>query len=293
MKIQGIYVPATTPFDHNGDLYKVKVRHNIEKWNQTALTGYVLCGSTGEAVHLSVEERLQLFEWYAESSSPEKMLIAGTGMESARETIKLTNRAAEMGFKAALVLTPNYYTAIMQRPESQLLFFRTVADQSKIPVMLYHYPQVSGITLQPEVVGKLAAHPNIVGMKDSSGNLEGTKAYIAAAGPDFQVLAGSSKVLVDSLAAGCSGAILALANPLPFTCISIWEAHRTRAFDAAQDWQTRTRQASEVTSQFGVPGVKCAMDLKGYYGGVPRIPLAPVNATAKGKIEAAFEGLKG
>ena len=153
MKLQGIYAPTATPFDHNGEMYKIKVQHNIEKWNRTGLSGYVVCGSTGEAVYLSTEERIQQFAWYAEFSDPEKTLIAGTGLEGARETIKLTNKAAELGYKAALVLTPNYFTSLMARPESQLLFFRTVADQSKIPVLLYNYPQVSGIALDAETVG--------------------------------------------------------------------------------------------------------------------------------------------
>ncbi len=295
VKLQGIYAPTTTPFDHNSDMYKIKVQHNIEKWNRTGLAGYVVCGSTGEAVYLSTEERIQQFAWYAEFSTPEKTLIAGTGLESARETIKLTNKAAELGFKAALVLTPNYFTSLMAKPESQLLFFRTVADQSKIPVLLYNYPQVTGIALEPDTVAKLAEHPNIVGMKDSSGDLEGTKRYLAAAAaPTFQVLTGSSTCLADSLASGCPGAILALANPIPFACLSIYEANRKREYDAAQDWQNRILQASKLlSSKYGVPGVKHAMDLKGYYGGVPRIPLAPLTAAGKAEVEAAFADIKG
>lgn len=294
MKLQGIYAPTATPFDHNGDMYKIKVQHNIEKWNRTGLSGYVVCGSTGEAVYLSNEERIQQFAWYAEFSTPEKTLIAGTGLESARETVKLTNKAAEMGYTAALVLTPNYFTSIMARPESQLLFFRTVADQSKIPLLLYNYPQVSGIALDAETVSKLAEHPNIIGMKDSAGDLEGTKQYLAAAGPGFQVLTGSSTCLADSLAAGCPGAILALANPIPFACLSIYEATRKREFDAAQDWQGRVRLTSQLlSSKYGVPGVKHAMDLKGYYGGVPRIPLAPLNAAGKADVKAALADIKG
>jgi len=121
-----------------------------------------------------------------------KILISGTGLESVHETVRLTNATAEMGYKAALVLTPNFYKSVMLKPESQLVFFRTVADRSKIPLLLYNFPQVTGIALPPDVVAALAEHPNIIGMKDSSGNLEGTKAFIKAAGPDFQVLTGSA-----------------------------------------------------------------------------------------------------
>lgn len=294
MKLQGIFPAIATPFDNQANLYKIKVQHNIERWNRTALSGYVVCGSTGEAALLSSEERLQLFEMVAKAAAPEKILIAGTSAESVRETVRLTNAAADLGYKAALVLPPHYYRAIFSKPESQLLFFRAVADQSRIPILLYHFPQVSGIDMTPETVATLAEHPNIIGMKDSSGNLEGTKKFIAAAPKDFQVMTGSANVLADSLAAGCSGAVLALANAIPYACISIWEAHRTRETDAAQDWQQRIRPAATiVAATYGIPGLKHAMDLMGYFGGPPRLPLVPVGPAAEAEIAQAFSGLKG
>lgn len=294
MKLQGIFPAIATPFDNHGDLYKIKVQHNIERWNRTGLSGYVVCGSTGEAALLSSEERLRLFEWVAKSAAAEKILIAGTSAESVREAVRLTNGAAEFGYKAALVLPPHYYRAIFSKPESQLLFFRAVADQARIPILLYHFPQVSGIDLLPETVAALAEHPNIIGMKDSSGNLEGTKAFIQAAPKDFQVLTGSANVLADSLAAGCSGGILALANAVPYACISIWEAHRTRETEAAQDWQERIRPAATIlNTAYGIPGLKHAMDLMGYFGGPPRLPLVPVGPAAQMDIAKAFAGLKG
>lgn len=293
MKLQGIFPAIATPFDNQANLYKIKVQHNVERWNRTALTGYVVCGSTGEAVLLSADERLQLFEWVAKAAAPEKILIAGTSAESVRETVRLTNGAAELGYKAALVLPPHYYRAAFSKPESQLLFFRAVADQTKVPILLYHFPQVSGIDLAPETVAALAEHPNIIGMKDSSGNLEGTKAFLKAAPKDFQVFTGSAHVLADSLAAGCSGAILALANAVPYACISIWEAHRSRETDAAQDWQERIRPAAVASSGYGIPGLKHAMDLMGYFGGPPRLPLVPVGPAVQAEIAQAFTGLKG
>jgi 4-hydroxy-2-oxoglutarate aldolase len=294
MKLSGIFPAIATPFDHRGEIYKVKVQHNIEKWNRTGLSGYVVCGSTGEAAYLSSEEKLQLFEWVAQYADPEKILIAGTGAESVRESVKMSNRTAELGYKAALVLTPHYYRAIMSRPESQLLFFRSVADQTKIPVLLYNFPQVTGIELSPETVAALAEHPNIMGMKDSSGNLEGTKKFIAAVKPDFQVLTGSATTLAASLAAGCPGAVLAFANACPYTSITIWEAHRSRENEAANDWQRRISKASQlIASTYGIPGLKHAMDLNGYYGGPPRLPLAPITPEAQREIAAAFDGLKG
>jgi len=294
MKLQGIFPAIATPFDNKGELYKIKVQHNIERWNRTVLSGYVVSGSTGESPLLSAEEKLQLFEWVAQHAAPEKILIAGTSAESVRETVLMTNRAADLGYKAALILPPHYYRSIFSKPESQMLFFRAVADQTKIPVLLYHFPQVSGIDMTPETVAALAAHPNIMGMKDSSGNLEGTKKFLAAAPKDFQVMTGSAGTLAGSLAAGCVGAVLALANALPYACISIWEAHRSRETEAADDWQNRINPASSVIAgKHGIPGLKHAMDLMGYFGGPPRLPFVPIGPTAQAEIAAAFEGLKG
>jgi 4-hydroxy-2-oxoglutarate aldolase len=294
MKLQGIFPAIATPFDHKGDLYKIKVQHNVEKWNRTELSGYVVCGSTGEAAFLNTAEKLQLFEWVAQYAGPEKLLIAGTGSESVKETVRLTNLCAEMRYKAALVLTPHYYRAMMAKQETQLLFFRAVADQTKIPVLLYNFPQVCGLELAPETVAALSEHPNIIGMKDSSGNLESTKNFVAAGKRGFQVLTGSANVLAASLAAGCSGAVLAFANAVPFTCITIWEAHRKRETEAAQDWQNRIANAAAlIASTYGIPGLKHAMDLKGYYGGIPRLPLVPVGPEAQKEIAAAFDGLTG
>lgn len=294
MKLQGIIPAIATPFDTRGDLYRVKVHHNVDRWNRTALSGYLVCGSTGESALLSTEEKLLLFEWVAQFAAPEKILLAGTSAESVRETARLTNQAAEFGYKAALVLPPHYYRSIFSKPESQLLFFRSVADQAKIPILLYHFPQVSGIEMTPETVAALAQHPNIIGMKDSSGNLEGTKAFLAAAPKEFQILTGSANVLAASLAAGCSGAILALANALPYAAITIWEAHRQRETEAAEDWQRRIAGiASLISGKYGIPGLKHAMDVMGYFGGPPRLPLVPVGPNAQAEIAQALNGLKG
>lgn len=294
MKLQGIFPAIATPFDNKGDIYKIKVQHNIERWNLTDLGGYVVCGSTGEAALLSAEERLQLFEMVAKAATSGKTLIAGTSAESVRETVRLTNAAADMGYKAALVLPPHYYRAAFSKPETQMLFFRAVADQAKIPILLYHFPQVSGIEMTPETVATLAQHPNIAGMKDSSGNLEGTKKFLAAAPKEFQVMTGSANTLAGSLAAGCSGAVLALANALPYACLTIWEAHRTRETEAAEDWQRRIGPAATlIASTYGIPGLKYAMDLKGYFGGPPRLPFVPVSPAAQVEIAKAFDGLKG
>jgi 4-hydroxy-2-oxoglutarate aldolase len=293
-KLQGILPPIATPFDHRGELYKVKVQHNVEKWNRTGLTGYVVCGSTGESVYLTAEEKLQMWEWVAEYAASDKILICGTGMESVRETVTLTNSAAERGYKAAMVRTPHYYKNLVHKMDTQILYFRAVADQIRIPLMIYNWPQVTGVDISPEAVAILSRHPNIFAIKESSGSLEKCIQMIQEVEPGFQVLTGSAPILAPSLAIGCAGAVLAFANAAPFTAISIWEAHRTRDLAAAMDWQQRILRAAQlVTVKYGVPGLKYAMDLNGYYGGPPRLPLTAITPEAKQEIEQAFSGLKG
>src|SRR5512145_2152350 len=123
LKLQGIFPPIAMPFDHIGEIYKAKVRYNVEKWNKVGLAGYVVCGSTGESVYLTTEEKIHLWELVAQHAAPDKLLIAGTGMESVRETVDLTNRAAEIGYKAVMVRTPHYYKNLLNHPGAQELYF--------------------------------------------------------------------------------------------------------------------------------------------------------------------------
>lgn len=293
MKLQGIFPALTTSFDSDGALSKVKNISNIEKFNRVALSGYLVCGSTGETPLLSIDERIQLMEWVAEASAPGKVLIAGVGAESVQETVHLANRAAAAGYHAALSLTPFYYRTQMHRPETQALFFRAVADQSKIPVLIYNIPQVTGYDIPTATIAELSHHPNIAGMKDSSGNLEKLQGTVRVVKPGFQTLTGAAAITWEALQSGASGAILALANPLPYACVTIWEAFRTREEEAGRDWQSRINPASQlVVTKYGIPGVKYAMDLNGYYGGPPRLPFLPPSPEGKIEIEKAFEGLR-
>ncbi|MBV8829091.1 MAG: dihydrodipicolinate synthase family protein [Acidobacteriaceae bacterium] len=294
MKLQGIFPALATCFDSDGNLYKAKVFHNIERLNQIALAGYTVCGSTGETPLLSSEERIQLMRWVKEAAADSKTLIAGVGADSVHETVRMANCAASIGFHAALVLTPFYYRVQMHRPDTQLLFFRAVADRSELPVLIYNIPQITGYALPPETIAELSHHPNIVGMKDSSGNLEKLAETVRVAKPGFQVLSGSGSNFHDALKLGASGAILAIANALPYACVTIWEAFRTRQDEAGQDWMNRILPASKlIAQQYGIPGLKYAMDLNGYYGGPPRLPFIPPSAEVRAEIERTFHGLKG
>jgi dihydrodipicolinate synthase/N-acetylneuraminate lyase len=294
MKLQGIFPPIVTPFDHKGEIYLSKIEHNVQKWNLTSLAGYVVMGSTGESVHLTPEEKFTVWEQVAKHAAPEKLLIAGTGVESVRETVMLTNRAAEMGYKAAMVRTPHYYKNLINSAAGQMLYYRAVADQSKLPLIIYNWPQVTGVDIPVEAVVCLSEHPNIIAIKESSGNLEKVMAMIRTVKHGFQVLVGSAPTLWPSLLMGACGAILAYANAAPYSTIAIWEAYRTREDAAGLDWQNRIgRAAALVTTKYGVPGLKYAMDLNGYYGGPPRLPLSFPTPEAKREIEEAFRDLKG
>jgi 4-hydroxy-2-oxoglutarate aldolase len=294
MKLQGIFPPITTPFDHNGEIYWSKLHHNVEKWNLTTLAGYVVMGSTGESVHCTTEEKIQVWEAVAKHAAPEKLLIAGTGVESVRETVALTNRAAELGYKAAMVRTPHYYKNLINRADAQALYYRAVADQSRLPLIIYNWPQTTGVDIPVEAVVALSEHPNVIAIKESSGNLEKVMQMIREVRHGFQVLVGSAPTLWPSLLMGATGAILAYANAAPYSVIAIWEAYRAREEAAGLDWQNRIGRASAlVTSKYGVPGLKYAMDLNGYYGGPPRLPLSVPTPAAKQEIEEAFRDLKG
>jgi 4-hydroxy-2-oxoglutarate aldolase len=294
MKLQGIFPPIATPFDHNGNIYISKIQHNVEKWNLTSLAGYVVMGSTGESVMLTTEEKHTVWEEVAKYAAPDKLLIAGTGMESVRETVALTNRAADMGYKAAMVRTPHYYKNLMNRADTQALYFRAVADQARIPLIIYNWPQATGVDIPVEAVVAISGHPNVIAIKESSGNLEKVMQMIREVKHGFQVLVGSAPTLWPSLLMGSSGAILAYANAAPYSAIAIWEAYRTREEAAGLDWQNRIGHAAAlVTTKYGIPGLKYAMDVNGYYGGPPRLPLTVPTAQAKKEIDEAFRDLKG
>jgi 4-hydroxy-2-oxoglutarate aldolase len=294
MKLQGIFPPIATPFDYNGDIYVSKVQHNVEKWNLTTLSGYVVMGSTGESVMVTAEEKYTMWELVAKHAGADKLLIAGTGVESVRETVALTNRAAEMGYKAAMVRTPHYYKNLVNRADAQTLYYRAVADQTRIPLIIYNWPQATGVDIPVESVCAISEHPNVIAIKESSGSLEKVMQMIREVKPGFQVMVGSAPTLWPSLLMGATGAILAYANAAPYSTIAIWEAYRQRDEAAGLDWQNRIGRASTlVTVKYGIPGLKYAMDLNGYYGGPPRLPLTVPTPAAKQEIEEAFKDLKG
>jgi 4-hydroxy-2-oxoglutarate aldolase len=179
MLLHGILPPITTPFYQDGNVYYKKLEHNVERYSRTPIAGIVVLGSTGEAIMLSDQERREVLKAARGAAAPNKVLVAGTGIESATETLRLTEYAAELGYDVAMVRTPHYYKKQMA-PANMLAFYRTVADRSPLPVMIYNFPQATGYDMAAEIVIELAEHPNLIGIKESSGDVEKVRRMVEA-----------------------------------------------------------------------------------------------------------------
>ena len=272
MKLSGVLPPICTPFE-NGALALDKLKKNFDRWNGTGLSGFLVLGSNGEAVYLTEKERLAMVEVSRESIPSSKIMMVGTGMESTQETIEFTNQVAKMGGDCALVVTPCYFKGSM-KPQVLYDHYISVADSSKIEVLLYNVPQFTGVNLEPAWVAKLSEHPNIIGIKDSSGNIGQLSEIIHLSQNGFAVFTGSAPVLFPALCVGAVGGILAVANAIPEICVRIYNLFKEGKMDEARALQNRmTPLAKAVTTQHGIGGLKIAMDIAGYFGGNPRPPL--------------------
>ena len=368
MLLQGIFPPITTPFYSDGNVYFKKLEANVERYSKTPSAGVVALGSTGEAVMLSDQERRGVLKSTREATSPTKVLIAGTGSESAIDTLKLTEYAAELGYDVALVRTPFYYKKQMQ-PANILAFYRTVADRSPLPVMIYSVPPFTGYDIPVELVIDLADHPNIIGMKESGGDVEKVRRMVVGTrhvkrsatvtetfdavtprmlkaansngqggelvpvgalaglpeklegssasnqsrppGPSsaavtvisglktrkkevgFQLLVGAAQTLEPSLQVGAVGAILAFADAAPTACYEIFAAWKEGDAELARLKQLRIAKAAQrIVGEFGIPGMKHAMDLNGYFGGPSRLPLLPLTGDLKAEVEQLMSDIR-
>jgi len=291
MKLQGILAPLTTPFAADGSVALDKLRDNVARYNPTPLIGYVAIGSTGESVLLTSDEAEQIWNAIREVAAPGKILIAGTGMESTAETIARSRRAAAIGYHAVLVKTPHYFKSGMTA-EALEKHYRTVADASPVPVFLYNIPQNTGISMSADLVARLATHPNIAGVKESSGNVPLLAEIVQSTPPDFQALAGSASAVLGALSVGAAGGILGLACFLPELCCDIYAAWRAGDSARAKNIQHSVLPASrKIVAEMGPAGVKYAMDRAGYFGGPPRPPLLPLTEAQKQTVEAALAPL--
>jgi 4-hydroxy-2-oxoglutarate aldolase len=294
MKIQGMYASVATPFDHTGAMYRVKVQHNFEKWSRTSLAGFIVGSLTGEGPLLEAEEKMELLRLAAPHIPAGRTLIADISAEGVHAAVKSSHAAAAAGAQAVVSAVPHQYRNLMYGPEAQMLFFRALADQSPLPVLIHNDPPMTGVDLLPETAAALAAHPNIAGLIETGTPVSRIAEVRAIAPKEFAILAGTERQVWDSLRSGANGAALAISSAAPYATIAIWEAFRTREEEAGLDWQGRIAHPSIlVTDMYGVPGLKHAMDLNGYYGGPPRLPFIPVSIDARREIEEAFRDLKG
>jgi 4-hydroxy-2-oxoglutarate aldolase len=271
----GIFTPIVTPFTTDDAVDEGALRRNVDRWMKTPLTGLVVLGSNGEAAQLDDVEADRVVEIVREHVPADRPLIAGTGRESTKATIAATARAAAAGVDAVLVRTPAFFKGQMTT-EVFVRHYTEVADASRVPVLLYNVTMYTGVTLPVDAVERLAAHPNIVGMKESGGDIGYITDLVTRTPDDFTVLAGSATTFFHALCAGCDGAILALAALLPDTCVRMQALVRDQRLGEAralQHWITPL--AKSVGGTYGVPGLKAALDLIGYNGGVPRPPLRP------------------
>lgn len=282
LDLSGVYPPIPTPFDVSGSVAYDALQENIKRWNAYDLSGYVVLGSNGEAALLDDEEKVRLLEAARQAIPEDKLLIAGTGCESTRATISLTRQAAESGADAALVIPPSFYDGKMTHA-ALLRHYNAVADASPVPVLLYNMPTYTHVDMAATTVARAAEHPNVIGIKDSGGNITKLADIVRLTGgvpegrstlPAFQVLAGSAGFLFPALCVGAVGGVVALANIAPQQCINIWRWFTSGWWNQAAETQRQMVPVNTaVTATFGVPGLKAALDMLGYYGGPVRPPL--------------------
>jgi 4-hydroxy-2-oxoglutarate aldolase len=291
-----MFAHAATPFDHTGAIYRTKVQHNFGKWRRTSLAGFIVGSHAGEGPLLDTAEKVEILKLAAPdpASGNSSILIADVSREGVDVAVAEARAMADAGAAAVISRPPSEYRYIAGGSRMESLYFRALADRSPVPVVIHNLPAITGVDLEAATIAKLAEHPNIIGVLESGTPVERIRELRSNCGKDFSILAGSEGQVWESLRAGANGAALAFASAAPYATIAIWEAFRTREEDAGVDWQGRIAHPGElVTDVWGVPGLKHAMDLNGYYGGPARLPFSSLSAEGKQAVEEAFRDLKG
>jgi len=290
LNLSGIYPPIATPFKHDEVDY-AGLAHNVRRWMRTGLRGLLALGSNGEAASVDEDEAERIIATVREGVPGDRVLLAGTGRQSTRAAVAATARAARAGADAVLVLTPFYFKAQMTA-EALADHYRAIADASPVPVLLYNFTNVTGLTMTPETVAALSAHPNIVGLKDSNGDIGQVAAVVARVPAGFTVLVGAAATLYPAMTVGAAGGIVAVANVVPDVCVRLYDLVRAGKHDEARVLQQRlTPLANAVTSGYSIPGLKVAMDIAGYVGGDVRRPLRPATPETREVLRQLYEEL--
>lgn len=290
LDLSGIYPPIPTPFMENEDIAWEHLNSNLEKLNQHPFKGYVVQGSNGEYVFLSNEERIKMVQFVRENTPRDKLILAGSGCEGTRETLQLTIAMGEVGADAALITTPSFFKSRMNSA-AMMKHYTTIADNSPIPVILYNVPSNTGVEFPHDAIVNLAQHHNVIGLKDSGGNITNMGSVIQdTSNEDFQVIAGSASFLLPALQLGAVGGICALANVLGAECCHLHDLITQGKTQQAVEYQLQLIAPNQaVTRKYNVPALKYAMELFGYYGGPCRAPLTPLNAAEANDVKNCFD----
>jgi len=287
--LHGVFPPMLTPFKKNGDLDLDAHLYNLDKWNNFPLKGYLVLGSNSETIYLTEAEKLELIKNTAVNKSKNKVLLAGTGMESTRETIDLTNKAASLGVQAALILTPFYYKSAMTS-QTLIHHFESIANHTDIPIMIYNVPKFTQINVDKELVSTLSQHPNIIGMKDSLGDINQLQSFLEIIPSDFTVMSGTASSWYPGLKIGIQGAIMALANIAPAECIAIADFFKLGKIQDAEALHHRMLPVNTaITATYGIAGLKYAAELMEFKGGFVRQPLLELNENQRNGIRQIIE----
>ena len=289
ISLNGIFPPIPTPFDGPAVAYD-HLAANVKRWCDTGIAGFVVLGSNGEYPLLDTQEKLKTVETVAGHSRAGMPVIAGTGCESTAETIALTRACAQRGASAALVVTPHYYGGRMTAA-ALAAHYTQIADEAPSPVILFNVPKFTQINMMPETVGHLAEHPNIIGIKDSSGNVSQLGEYLNhSGGAAFTVMVGTAGALLGAAVLGCPGAVLAMANLTAQACVAIMQQVEAGNIASAAALQRRMLPVNKaVTATYGIAGLKAALDMLGYNGGDPRAPLLPAGEQERNQIRQILQ----
>ena len=288
-RLRGILLPCTTPFAESGLVDTRALGGNIARWNETGISGYVILGSTGERVHLDEREVLEVIDAARASVPGHLAFVVGVGQHGTRQSIAEARRAAGAGADAVLVITPHFYRAAMT-PAALTDYYESIAEASPVPVVVYNIPQNTGLAVSPDVLARLSEHENIIGIKDSSGDMVNFVEMLRLASARFAVLTGHASLLYAALSAGASGAILAAGCVAPELAVEIARLVERGEHESACARQRRfTPLARAVTTRFGIGGLKYALDLAGYAGGEVRAPLTMPDDAARREIARTLE----
>lgn len=286
-QVKGVFAPITTPFIDE-ELSLEHLKQNMQKYKESSLSGFLVLGSNGENKSLTEDEKFKILELVLQEKAEHQIVAAGASFESTRDTIAFSKRVAAMGADIVSLLTPGYFKKSLT-DDALIGYYTDVAEAVEIPVFAYNAPGFTGITLSNNVIAKISQHPNIAGMKDTSP--AGIAGYLEVCSDDFDILSGSMNTLFIGMTLGACGGVISLANGFPEPCCELYSKFMEGDIAGARKMHSMLFKLNgAVSGSSGVAGVKYAMELGGYFGGQPRLPLLPLKQSDKDRIKSAAEG---